>query len=605
MSFDFGSWSTAVRSLCDALAALGPQAAAIGAPLPERDEWYQLLLHKLRPQSFGTPPLVVAVVGGTNIGKSAIFNQLAGEDASSVSPMAAGTKHPVCLCPTGTNDPQLLHALFSEFKLLPWSAAADALGAADEHLLFWRESPAVPERLLLLDTPDIDSDAQVNWQRADAVRQTADVLIGVLTQQKYYDAAVKKFFTRAAEADKAVILVFNQIDLALDRDIWPTWLDDFCRSTGVRPVRIYVVPYDRKGAQSRGLTFYDLGPEIDSSGRAAEPTPTDLGRELADLRYEELKARTLRGALRRVVDPVAGVERYLGRVREVSREYAAAFDELGKACSFSSDWPSLPDRELIHEAFAWWDARRHVFTRTIHGFYGKVAKTAVDLYRLVVPNSGEALDVWEEYRRKEESNVGRITEQLLGKLESYATIGDAIVRDRLKVLLGGDSRRRMHEEVTNRYGRLPPIQTRFREVLSEELNQLEQEYPKEIAKYRKLDLTGAVMRPVLSVAFFGTGLDMVAIDVIAAPLVGEAATMAVAGGAPAVTRLVVKRAIAARFNNVQKRVSAERADELLQIFNDVILGNLMADLGQGASVATGPEMRAATEATDMLRKLST
>ena len=47
--------------------------------------------------------------------------------------------------------------------------------------------------LVILDTPDVDSDAPVNWQRADAVRQAADVLVAVLTQQKYNDAAVKQF----------------------------------------------------------------------------------------------------------------------------------------------------------------------------------------------------------------------------------------------------------------------------------------------------------------------------------------------------------------------------------------------------------------------------
>jgi hypothetical protein len=64
--------------------------------------------------------------------------------------------------------------------------------------LFWRPAAELPDWLLVLDTPDIDSDARVNWQRADAVRRSADVLIAVLTQQKYNDAAVKEFFRRGA-----------------------------------------------------------------------------------------------------------------------------------------------------------------------------------------------------------------------------------------------------------------------------------------------------------------------------------------------------------------------------------------------------------------------
>ncbi len=88
---------------------------------------------------------------------------------------------------------------------------------------------------MILDTPDIDSDVQVNWRRADAVRRVADVLIAVLTQQKYNDAAVKRYFRNAAEEGKVVLVVFNQCQLPEDEAYWPLWLDTFCRETGVAP----------------------------------------------------------------------------------------------------------------------------------------------------------------------------------------------------------------------------------------------------------------------------------------------------------------------------------------------------------------------------------
>ena len=56
----------------------------------------------------------------------------------------------------------------------------------------------------------MDSDALVNWQRVRAIRQVADVLVAVLTQQKYNDAAVKQFFREAVQADKPIVAVFNQ-----------------------------------------------------------------------------------------------------------------------------------------------------------------------------------------------------------------------------------------------------------------------------------------------------------------------------------------------------------------------------------------------------------
>lgn len=67
-----------------------------------------------------------------------MFNQLAGENATAVSPLAAGTKHPVCLAPLSAADEALLRSLFPGFVLQAWNAAGEALEAADEHYLFWR-----------------------------------------------------------------------------------------------------------------------------------------------------------------------------------------------------------------------------------------------------------------------------------------------------------------------------------------------------------------------------------------------------------------------------------------------------------------------------------
>ena len=123
----------------------------------------------------------------------------------------------------------------------------------------------MPPRLLLLDAPDVDSDVAVNWRRATAIRQAADVLVAVLTQQKYNDAAVKQFFRAAVEADKPIIVVFNQCELEADRAYWPQWLETFCQQTGARPELVYVVPYDRRAAEELRLPFYNISPR-----------PTDL-----------------------------------------------------------------------------------------------------------------------------------------------------------------------------------------------------------------------------------------------------------------------------------------------------------------------------------------
>jgi len=197
MSVDFQAWADEVKRLYRALGALTPAAAAVGVAPPAGEEWFALLEHKLVAQ-LDEPFLVVAVVGGTNIGKSVVFNHLAGETASAVSPLAAGTKHPVCLAPPGFADQAPLDKLFEGFSVRPWHSPDDALGESDEHRLFWRVGANVPPSLLLLDTPDIDSDAQVNWQRADQIRQSSDVLIAILTSCAW--AAAKAALARGVGA---------------------------------------------------------------------------------------------------------------------------------------------------------------------------------------------------------------------------------------------------------------------------------------------------------------------------------------------------------------------------------------------------------------------
>ena len=68
---------TTVRSIADLLEGLAPTIEKLElAPLASR-EWYRLLREKLLPQLGEEAYLVVAVVGGTNIGKSVIFNHIA------------------------------------------------------------------------------------------------------------------------------------------------------------------------------------------------------------------------------------------------------------------------------------------------------------------------------------------------------------------------------------------------------------------------------------------------------------------------------------------------------------------------------------------------
>lgn len=611
MTAEFSTLAGLLRRLNEALATLEPAAASIGVPPAVDDEWRQLLMHKLVPQARGDVPLVVAVVGGTNIGKSAVFNQLAGENASAVSPLAAGTKHPVCLAPLSAADEALLRSLFPGFVLQAWSAAGEALEAADEHYLFWRACAALPPKLVLLDTPDVDSDAHVNWQRADIVRQTADVLIAVVTQQKYNDAAVKKFFRHAAAADKAIVLLFNQVDLALDRDVWPQWLDVFCRETGARPVFACVVPYDRAAAVDRGLRFYSIGVD----GRRFVERPVDLRRELSELRYDELKAQALRGALQQVVNRDAGINAYFREIRDASRRFREARQAIVDAHRVTTAWPGLPASVLVAEIQRWWDERRGAWSKQIHGVYRSVGQAVLKPLSRLWNGPAASSDPLDEFRGRERAVIIEGVSRLLDELDRLAEVGNEILRPRLKALLGGGARAETLRRIEAAYEQLAPVDAQFREHIEAELEKLQRDYPRAASTLRSLDTAAAFARPAITVSLAMTGIFLPAGDVLGQTLVhvagqtaGEiAAAVVVTGGGEAAVGAAgtgLKHAAGQLFRRLQADHARRRAEQLTAIFERELLGTLLDELAQGAALAELPAFREATDAANHLNRLA-
>ena len=210
----FAAWAGSVAELCAAVDRLTPVAASLGVTDASAAAWHGALYGKLRPQVSREPLLVAAICGGTNTGKSLITNSLVGSDISRSTPEAARTLHPVASLARGVAARTDLAALFPGFRPVAWRSEADAVDAEAADVLVWREDSGgeQPERLVVLDTPDIDGTLRENWHRAELVRNAADVIIAVLTQQKYNDAAVRDFFATAAVAGKTVIVVFNMVD---------------------------------------------------------------------------------------------------------------------------------------------------------------------------------------------------------------------------------------------------------------------------------------------------------------------------------------------------------------------------------------------------------
>jgi len=609
---DYRSWSSRVRQLDRGLTALGPTAAGIGVSPPSGQSWYELLRLKLLPQLDIEPLLVVGIVGGTNIGKSLLFNHLAGEVASGVSPLAAGTKHPVCLVPSGLDDPALLARLFEDFQLVRWESADDPLREDPENLLFWRTGAGVPPRLLLLDAPDVDSDVAVNWQRARAIRQAADVLVAVLTQQKYNDAAVKQFFRDAVQADKPIIVLFNQVDLEADRPYWPQWLATFGSQTGTEPELVYVIPFDREAADELRLPFYAVGRD----GRQPPESPSSLREELAALHFDEIKIRTFRGALGRVLDAREGAAGYLAAVRCAAGQFATARDVLSAAEMARVSWPSLPPRVLVGEIRAWWNAGRTTWSRSIHGFYRKLGHGIASSWRWVLgrATSGKE-ELLEAFRRREREAILLAVQKMLEELDRLAQVGNETLRPRLEALLKGTAREQLLQRVQSAHGQLPAVDEDYRWYLWAELDAWKRERPGVVRVLQSLDQVAALARPAVTVLLLVSGWHLAGnlVGHAAAQAAGQTVTQlageaAIAGGVAGSGEALLSGAgegiglAAARlFGRLQARYAQQRAAWLAGWLEKELLAGLLSDLRSGAQVPECDAFRQVETALEEIR----
>ncbi len=591
---DFAAFVKLLRRLNSLIDELRTAAEKAGVSAPEDAEWRQLLRNMLMPQLDLPPLLVVAVVGGTNIGKSVVFNHLAGENASAATPLASGTKHPVCLVPKNLAQPELLQRLFADFKLSPWRGPEDSLRETDENLLFWRVGEKTPDRLLLIDAPDVDSDAPANWARAKAVRQSADVLLAILTQQKYNDAAVKKYFRAAAEADKPILVLFNQCDLKADRDYWPRWLSVFRDEIGATPETVYVAPHDRQAADELRLPFYDVGED----GKKPVDAPTDLRADLAQLRFDTIKIRTFRGAVRRTVDPEVGVPEFLRKIENAAGDFAQAVKILSAKELARVEWPALPTGLLIEEIRDWWNETRPPWSRRVHGFYRAVGRGAMAPFAAAWRSiAGEPEDPLVAFRRREREATLSAVEFLIDELQRLSQLGNDTLKPRLTELLRGRSRADLLDRVRTAHEALPATDDDYRVFLRDELNAWRENNATAATVLRSLDHVAALARPAISVALFFTGLHFAG-DIVgqaasqaaahaAGQLAAEAAiTGGIAGGGEALvagTSEGAAQAAARLFLRLQARYAQQRAQWLAGWLETELLGGLLADLRAGAS----------------------
>jgi hypothetical protein len=595
----------AVAELCalvDTLAALG---GALGVPAPDATEWHGALFGTLRAQAARGPLLVAAVCGGTNSGKSLVANALVGTAMSRSLPEAARTRHPVASLPAGVAERGDVAALFPGFTPRRWESDEDALDPAAQDRIIWRvdTSGRQPERLVIVDTPDIDGMLRENWRRAELVRDAADVIVAVLTQQNYNDAAVRGFFTSAAAAGRTVLVIVNMVIWPTQQERIPGWLATFTSETGIDPLAVYAVPHDAAAAAEGRVVFHARSRQGgDPASAGAAPGPAE---RLAGCDFDAIKRRAVAGARRTLLDPATGMRGWLDAIGLAAGAWRETAAFLQRESQVRVELPAAPREIVWNEIWTWLGPRRSGFDLAVSRAY-RIAGSGVTWAARRVGLMRSADERREDFAAKELGALKTALTDFIARLDE-ACRHDARLERLLGPRLGSADRAAWYADLERRHASLPLVSDDYRRFVKTELDRFATENPAAVRWILTALNAGAVARPALTVSL---GLAGAAAVPAAAATAGGLITLVhhvgdvVVGTAATVLGEGALGLTAAKLAPLVEQLfagwSAERARILAETLHDVVLGEQLEEIDRLAVAAERPELARARQLLDAI-----
>ncbi|MDK1021292.1 MAG: 50S ribosome-binding GTPase, partial [Candidatus Hydrogenedentes bacterium] len=397
------------EALRDLREALRPYPDLQAAVFEGTQEGSDLLTYKLVPHFAGEGCLVAAVTGGTNTGKSTVFNLLLGRDASPMVTTAAATCHPV-LAANEMREAQCLESkLVPEFDPRPLTEPGLATdGSLPADALFVTREASLPDDLILLDTPDVDSIEKRNWEIAEHIRAAGDVLIAVLTAEKYKDERVVEHFREAVASARVVIPLMNKANPAEDFEVARKQLEEF-RSDAGTDAPGFVVEHD-----------FSIGEDVRRPIQSLDGTP-DLRQYLEELDVPNIKERVYAGTMERFGEFASDFIAQAARIGADLRSVADRFEGYAQAASLEYD--PAPGKEvggLFHEFV---QSKRGPVRRTIGNTSAAVVRGASTLGRALTSafRKRATLEVDETTGTEEKlvelhrQSIGKITRDLAAR----------------------------------------------------------------------------------------------------------------------------------------------------------------------------------------------
>lgn len=272
----------------------------------------KLRLEARRPQD--APPVVV-IAGGTNVGKSTVFNWVVGDQVASSSPLARHTKAPTVFVHQAEVPALCDGAFLPSYRRTTMHDPADATREPEQGITAYflkTHDKADVKGVVLVDSPDIDSTHANNRTVAEDLLFLADAVIFVATPEKYNDELCVRYLRQATELSKTLVCVLNK---GADAEV-------------ARDFREVVVP--GLGGEVTVLTLPYVAPKPDP--RTSEPYRLELQRTV--LRPRDAAAELRRSAVR---GAAAWLGRDLQRITARLREELSELDRVRSEVSLVLD----------------------------------------------------------------------------------------------------------------------------------------------------------------------------------------------------------------------------------------------------------------------------
>lgn len=341
-----------LQRLEDALAA----AATLGIPADEARVIANDVSERL---GFPGETYVLALVGGTGVGKSSLLNALAGSSVSDASVRRPTTSHPLAWVPRSSR-PGLT-------GLLDW------LGVPKDNVRDHR-GDALGD-VAILDLPDLDSVEGAHRERVEAILPRVDAVVWVTDPEKYHDAILHDdFLAEWLPRLARQVVVLNKTDRLtpddaerirrdLERDLTriaaragrakPVQvLLTSTRSTeppGIEPLRDWLAAAVEAKRIVRAHLVTAIGAAVAGLARSAGVDPTTAAKPLVDGAARRLTSDRVNAELLRVVDLPAAERQAVAATRARARARGAG--PLGAITSRIYRWSGRQARVADPGAF--------------------------------------------------------------------------------------------------------------------------------------------------------------------------------------------------------------------------------------------------------------